>query len=126
VGQSANQPCGSNIVTAKKAFEKKFNAKTGNTWDNRKSFKPKPKLYTLVEIDYGDEGDEDDIDEGRWNSFFFFLFLLSSVVLLMPPILFLRRETQGKDETTCRIGETESKDSFKVGQTPSSSHSNDL
>lgn len=33
---------------AEKNFKKKFNDKTGNKWDDRAKFIPKPKKYTLL------------------------------------------------------------------------------
>ncbi len=40
------------------AFEKKFKDKTANNWDERESFKPKSKKYTLIEMDSNQEEDE--------------------------------------------------------------------
>ncbi|WOL12197.1 hypothetical protein Cni_G20962 [Canna indica] len=47
-------------------FENKFYAKTKNRWYLRKEFKSRPKLYTLVEMDYADSKNTtqpDTIDE---------------------------------------------------------------
>uniref|UniRef100_A0A7S2TP74 Poly [ADP-ribose] polymerase n=1 Tax=Lotharella oceanica TaxID=641309 RepID=A0A7S2TP74_9EUKA len=43
---------------AKNAFAEKFKKKTGNTWDKRGSFTPKPGKYTLMGHDGADEAEE--------------------------------------------------------------------
>eukprot|EP00005_Dracoamoeba_jomungandri_P005506 CAMPEP_0174260434 /NCGR_PEP_ID=MMETSP0439-20130205/9708_1 /TAXON_ID=0 /ORGANISM="Stereomyxa ramosa, Strain Chinc5" /LENGTH=570 /DNA_ID=CAMNT_0015344681 /DNA_START=41 /DNA_END=1750 /DNA_ORIENTATION=+ len=42
------------------AFKKQFKAKTGNDWDNRADFVPKARKYTLIEMDHGDDEEEEE------------------------------------------------------------------
>lgn len=42
-----------------KDFKKKFQDKTGNKWDNRDSFTPKTKKYTMIEMSLEDEDEAD-------------------------------------------------------------------
>lgn len=44
-----------------KDFKKKFQDKTGNKWENRDSFTPKTKKYTMIEMSLEDD-DEDETD----------------------------------------------------------------
>ena len=48
---------------AVKAFEKKFSAKTLNSWGNRANFVKKPKKYMLIAVDHGEDSDDDSDDE---------------------------------------------------------------
>lgn len=70
-GQSKLEPCTSVAgmkarvsvftgVDAKGKFCKKFTEKTGNSWDNRTSFKTYPGKYTIISIDYGSDDDDQD------------------------------------------------------------------
>ena len=47
---------------ALKEFKKKFRDKTKNKWEEKASFTPHSGKYTLIEMDDGDEEDEDDLD----------------------------------------------------------------
>lgn len=42
-----------------KDFTKKFKDKTGNSWDNRDTFVPKTKKYTMIEMSLEDEDETD-------------------------------------------------------------------
>lgn len=42
-----------------KDFKKKFQDKTGNKWENRDSFTPKTKKYTMIEMSLEDEDETD-------------------------------------------------------------------
>ena len=48
-----------------KAFKKKFNDKTKNRWEDRDNFEPKPKKYTLLEMEYDDDEDDDEESETK-------------------------------------------------------------
>eukprot|EP00294_Goniomonas_avonlea_P012894 CAMPEP_0114554936 /NCGR_PEP_ID=MMETSP0114-20121206/8477_1 /TAXON_ID=31324 /ORGANISM="Goniomonas sp, Strain m" /LENGTH=645 /DNA_ID=CAMNT_0001740019 /DNA_START=6 /DNA_END=1943 /DNA_ORIENTATION=- len=57
-GQQAMQACG-NKDACIKAYKSKFREKTKNDWDNRANFTPVSGKYTLLEMDYGDEPEEE-------------------------------------------------------------------
>jgi poly [ADP-ribose] polymerase len=87
IGQSKLSPCGSSVDKAKKEFNKKyatahtpahwhtppsrcsrtrvwryttrFLEKTGNAFDDRAEFEPVTGKYTMVELDYGANDDDD-------------------------------------------------------------------
>eukprot|EP01116_Phalansterium_solitarium_P005995 TRINITY_DN18306_c0_g1_i1.p1 TRINITY_DN18306_c0_g1~~TRINITY_DN18306_c0_g1_i1.p1 ORF type:complete len:810 (+),score=221.49 TRINITY_DN18306_c0_g1_i1:227-2656(+) len=61
-GQNRRDICTS-MADAKDGFRKKFQDKTGNSWDNRASFTKHAGKYDLVEIDYNTKDDEDDEEE---------------------------------------------------------------
>lgn len=42
-----------------KDFTKKFKDKTGNSWDDRDTFVPKTKKYTMIEMSLEDEDETD-------------------------------------------------------------------
>jgi len=44
------------------AFEKKFRDKTKNAWQDKGNFQAKAGKYTLIELDYTNDDDEDDVD----------------------------------------------------------------
>lgn len=56
-GQSKLEPFGSNLASAKSNFQKKFREKTGNDWENRKSFVSHKGKYTMLDINYGSDDD---------------------------------------------------------------------
>ena len=49
----------SDFDAAKKEFAKKFKDKTKNDWDKRSAFVPYPKKYTLIEMEGGDDEEEE-------------------------------------------------------------------
>jgi poly [ADP-ribose] polymerase len=54
----------SDFGKALKAFQGKFKDKTKNAWEDRKSFKPAPGRYTLIEVDHSaDASDAAEIEE---------------------------------------------------------------
>jgi len=63
-GQSALKPAPS-ADAAVKEFSKKFREKTVNSWEDRKSFKPSPGKYTLIEIDTDADGKKKAEPEAR-------------------------------------------------------------
>lgn len=62
-GQNCLKPCGANLQQAKQIFEKKFDDKTRNDWDDRENFEKVPGKYDLVHLDYSDDRDENPKDE---------------------------------------------------------------
>jgi len=63
IGQNMLKSCGSDLKKAKQDFMKKYKDKTANSWQDRKSFKPKTGKYTLIEIDYGAEAEVEEKKE---------------------------------------------------------------
>jgi len=58
-GQDKNEPFGGHLDGAKNAFRKKFKDKAANNWEDRHKFVPKAGKYTLIEIDYGNDKEEE-------------------------------------------------------------------
>ena len=57
-GQNATKHF-SSLEDAEKEFKKKFSDKTKNKWENRDNFVAAPGKYTLLEMDDGDDADEE-------------------------------------------------------------------
>lgn len=58
-GQNALKPFNGSLPGAIKEFEKKFKEKSANAWAARANFVPKTGKYTLLEIDYDDDDEEE-------------------------------------------------------------------
>ena len=72
-GQNAMKGPFGSVDTAAKEFEKKFQDKTKNKWENRDNFVPAPGKYTLLEMD-------DDDDDVSWLAKLCYPWLLHNVV----------------------------------------------
>ena len=68
--------------SASKEFRKKFKDKIENSWSARGNFTPVPGKYTLIEIDDGDDYDDDLV----WLAYLFNSSILNNTLYLCPSI----------------------------------------